>query len=316
MKIADFLQQVSNAKVLPPGRIFAFTAQKEYPLLFTQVCIGWLKKLCHLEIFIIDVQTHTLDQIKSIVSISFLGTQKQYWISGVYSLDIKKRKKWLEFFQNYSGPHILFISQVNDDLGCATLVDLSGQFYIHQATDMLRLLTGLEHSKINYFLSFVYKHVPMISIDQICLFVYYVQVIGKDKSFFETLLPQIIGSKSSLFLLSQYLFSKQPDKFFLEWKKLASHYSPAFWTSFWSEQFWSASLYVHYMRRKEHAEAKLAAGRLPFSFLNQDWRLYSVTELQNAHNGIYALDVQFKSGVGHDSQLDLLYTNFLYSNCK
>ena len=60
-----------------------------------------------------------------------------------------------------------------------------------------------------------------------------------------------------------------------------------------------------------HGDAKQISFRLPFTFVQKDWRSYSIRELKNAHQFIYTLDYDFKHG--STMAFDLFFSKF-FSN--
>jgi hypothetical protein len=65
------------------------------------------------------------------------------------------------------------------------------------------------------------------------------------------------------------------------------------------------------MERREMVEAKKVGFRLPFSFMQRDWKKTSVHELIQAHDCIYALDYGLKNG--GEFWMELFYTKFFES---
>jgi hypothetical protein len=128
-------------------------------------------------------------------------------------------------------------------------------------------------------------------------------------SFFE----KIIVPETSLFVISQYFFAKDSRAFFNVWHQYQLEYPLAFWSVFWSEQLWRAYFVWFYLNQKNHAAAKSMSFRLPFTYLQKDWKKSSLTELKNAHQYIYELDLNAKSSVETTYSLDLFYSKF-FSN--
>jgi hypothetical protein len=110
--------------------------------------------------------------------------------------------------------------------------------------------------------------------------------------------------------LSQALFDRKSRQFFLQWQRVSLIYPPQFWISFWSEQLWRACSYIQLQKDGKRDEAKKIGYRLPFSFLNNAWRTYSIGELQQAHSLLYDIDYHLKQG-GNEYSLELLYARLL-----
>ena len=60
------------------------------------------------------------------------------------------------------------------------------------------------------------------------------------------------------------------------------------------------------MKKNDRVGAKKISYRLPFSFLNRDWRKFSLEELKGAHSFLYTLDYKLKNNC-EPGYLDLFY---------
>lgn len=132
----------------------------------------------------------------------------------------------------------------------------------------------------------------------------------------DALLEQIRGmlkSESSLFTLSQLFFAKQPEAFYRYLATIQSMYPEQFWISFWSEQLYRAFFYVTYMKKGNQSEAQKIGARLPFSFLQRDWRKHESAALASSHAFLYELDSALKNSRG-ELGFDRFYHNFFKGN--
>jgi hypothetical protein len=128
----------------------------------------------------------------------------------------------------------------------------------------------------------------------------------------EVLFEQLRGMlkpESSLFTLSQLFFAKQPEAFYRYLATIESVYPEQFWISFWSEQLYRAFFYVTYMKKGNQSEAQKIGTRLPFSFLQRDWRKHEPAHLAQAHAFLYELDSALKNSRG-ELGFDRFYHNF------
>ena len=98
-------------------------------------------------------------------------------------------------------------------------------------------------------------------------------------------------------------------QFFESWNSMSRDYSDLFWTTFWSEQLFKASAYISLNNGKNFLQAKRIAYRLPFSFIQKDWKMLKVHELAQAHNQLYAIDMNIKNGL--NAHLEHFYLNFM-----
>jgi len=125
----------------------------------------------------------------------------------------------------------------------------------------------------------------------------------------------IIEPTHSLFLLSQYFFSKKTKPFFEQWSQSIDTYMPPFWATFWADQVWRAYIYCDLMQQKKYAEAKKAQYKLPFSLINRDWSSLKLSELQKAHQFLAAMDFRLKNG-GSPIALELFYGTFFMNKFR
>jgi hypothetical protein len=119
----------------------------------------------------------------------------------------------------------------------------------------------------------------------------------------------IIAPKSSLFTLSTYFFAKDARLFFPLWVRISHEYSPQFWVVYWAEQLWRAHGFLQLHKKNKKDDAKKIAFRLPFGFIQREWRNYSVRELRNAHAMMYEIDFRLKNG-SDDYILDFFFSKF------
>lgn len=149
-----------------------------------------------------------------------------------------------------------------------------------------------------------------LDLDRACLLLEYLQVMGgQSKEFFEHWLHQLVVPQSSLFRLSQYFFARQRTSFLKYWHAVKDEYPEQFWISYWSDQVWRAAFYCKYMQDRKLADAKKIGYRLPFSFLQKDYRTITFNELLEIHESLYTLDYNLKHG-GSPAGLDVVLTSF------
>ena len=132
------------------------------------------------------------------------------------------------------------------------------------------------------------------------------------KQFITEWVDILIMPERSLFTLSTLFFSKDIVPFLILWKSFKQTYSVHFWISYWSDQLFRAYHYICAKRVQKIVYAKKFAYRLPFSFIQRDWKNYSPEQLSKAHQKLYDLDFNIKQGI--DEQfLDLwIYESITY----
>ncbi len=309
MKLEHFLSDQSAQDAMRKASVICLQV-KEYPLLFCHSLIAFLAKK-----FAISITPHYMDSdnneaVMASLQTTFLGQTLWYWLHGDTSLTKKSADTWYDFLRSYKGPNTLIF--------CATkpVGRVPASWYVLQLPDAIdssyfKYVEQIITFKQPSFSANLFKVVRTMSLDTAWLMCYYGLLLNKNNQLFlDTWLPHLIMPEVSLFALSQALFDRKPRQFFMHWQRMSSLYSPQFWISFWSEQLWRACCYIRLQKEGKRQEAKQIGYRLPFAFLNNGWRSYSVTELQQAHMLLYDIDYHLKQG-GTEYSLELLYAQFL-----
>ena len=290
---------------------------QDYPLLFFSLFIKKLQSIPAHVIETIDLAHVDSAQAQSMLQTSFLGMRVCYWLQNINELDEKKQKFWLGYVQQYTGPHTL-IFYTNDQ-----------EFVLPRSKNLVLIMVPEsldEKAGILLFQSLnqkgvtvqwaplcarLFKKFDTLSLESACLLMYYIRLLGAHvDAFLDQWLNKILMPEQSLFTLSTYFFAKKNTLFFKQWSAIQHDYAEVFWVSYWSEQSWRAYHFVNLMRSNNVAEAKKIGTRLPFSFMQKDWRLHSLEQLQALHNDIYAVDYALKNGASCSS-LDVVYSKFL-----
>ena len=94
------------------------------------------------------------------------------------------------------------------------------------------------------------------------------------------------------------------------WDTFEAEYPMTFWCAYWSEQLWRAYHARYYLDRQQMQQAKSIAYRLPFSYMQKDWKKSTLIELRNAHQWIYELDLAYKNNIETQAGIDLFFTKF------
>lgn len=249
---------------------------------------------------------------------SFLGMGITYWLLAIDQIDKKYHHEILQYLKKYTGPHqvILFLSQAD-----ARMLDTTRVITIPEKVSQdifVSLYNFLRKKAFASQLAFIkelYTHHDRITIDQACMIISYMQVLGRYQEM-EPLLSQILESEKSLFTLSQFFFAKNGASFFKLWDLYQKEYSELFWCTFWGEQVWRAYYARYFLERKQIALAKNVGFRLPFTFMQKDWTKSTFQELKNAHQYIYELDLAYKNNLETQLGLDLFYTKFFLGEFK
>lgn len=289
-----------------------FKGNQTYPLLFFSLLFTHFKNTSSLMIQTIDVGQEDTVTILAKLETTFLGMSTLYWLKNITDLDEKKRTYWLNYVQSYAGPnHILFFTNnatalsskvhheilIGDVIDQKTFIELISFFYPNAAmptTTIARIFKGRD----------------AIALDTACVLMQYVQLLGANSDLFITQwLDKIIMPEQSLFTLSTSFFAKKPEPFFKQWATISGDFADVFWVSFWSEQLWRAYHFVILTKSKQFAEAKKIGMRLPFTFIQRDWKLHTPQSLLAAHHHMYAIDCALKNS-GSSIALDAFYSKF------
>lgn len=309
VSIFDFLDPQKFSDHLEQKKVIFFSG-KEYPFSFFSF---FLKKIrLNYPVSYLNLHESTLSFINSRLEQSFLGTSQFYWLGNIEELSDKDRKNLLNYLDSYKGPNYVgvFISQelIEEEIKDYIICDYVSQ--LKHINNLLILWPAEKYKTIAIFLQKALNKFGKISLDQACLFAQYAVLLGtKSDEFFQTWFEKIATQEQSLFTLSKYFFAKDATSFFRYWNILKEDYPPVFWTTYWSEQLFKAFSFIQLHNLGNDGLARQIAYRLPFSFIQYDWKKNSIVELKKAHEYIYDLDCKFKNG-GSDIALDIFYGKF------
>ena len=284
---------------------------KEYSQLFFPFFLKRFTQITTRNIEYIDLSLCGAEYIKSKLNVSFLGQRACYWLSNISNLNAKEKKYWLSYLKDYKGPNSVLFFVEKKDCAYDQAIDIDGILEQKNIVHVTSFLFPKHFGYANVFLSKALTNLKNYSVDDIMLLVHYGMFLGcKTREFIDSWLFKIVPQESSLFILAQNFFAKKKQIFLKQISGFLKMYPSLFWVSFWSDQLWRASIYVFLMNKKEFEEAKKVSYRLPFSFINYDWKRYSSTELKNAHKFLYSIDHSLKNS-GPEYGLDVFYLKFL-----
>lgn len=308
MKLETFFTSY-NQRTITEHPVTLFTGKK-YPFLFFT---AFLKKLRTDYSFskIVSYDNSSYALLLAQLSTTFLGQKELVWLGDISSLeDVDFKKKILALLPTYRGPHTLMGYVSQDDVPPSFTHTLSLDEKCTLADRKIAITFLFPHVTLDVVEDFL-KAARSESLDQAVVMAYYAAVIGKNNQTFKNeWLTNIIEPEASLFSLSQYFFGRKPDLFWPLWSCLKGQYAAPFWTTYWSEQLWRAYYVVKLYKENNITEAKQLSYRLPFSFLQRDWKHVSRRELQRAHSFLYAGDYAFKNG-NSEFFLEVFYSIFL-----
>lgn len=261
----------------------------------------------------IDSSTVTVTECIALLQTCFLGMSKVYWIRNFEQAEKKYQRLLWSVLAEYKGPHQLIIFLPTSE--CTGLsqqflkVDIPAAVTMPMLLALGMLMTGKDTVIIQRFAQKIFSLVDHLLLDQACMALSYVPVMGKyneQASFFTHIIPP----EKSLFMLSQHFFAKETSSFYSLWYQFETEYPLTFWSTFWSEHLWRAYHTRYFIENNQLQQARIAAARLPFSFLQKHWKKSSLAELKNAHQFIYELDREAKNSNETPAGLELFYSKF------
>lgn len=311
MKLGQFFGVVAQQQ-LDAYPILLFSS-KQYPVLFFSTLLAQLRQQYNLEPKSVLFDQLSSQALHAQLSTTFLGRSDLLWLGDFSSLEpVALKKQMLALVGSYQGPHRL--------LGCIHPDDVSAAM-----KTVISLDEDLSEYDRRALAAFLFPHIPSAadaveklvkgtrlgSIDQLVMVAQYAGVVGKNVSLFvDQWMKKIIAPESSLFDLSSYFFGRKTEQFWSSWHVLKDEYAAPFWTTYWSEQLWRAHYVIKLYKENKITEAKQLSFRLPFSFLQRDWKNLSAAELQRAHQFLYDGDYAFKNG-GSEFFIEVFYATFL-----
>lgn len=307
--LSSFIAQLEQPTFFTNNPVICCTGASYTPFFFSLL----LQHLRNNEISLENVDHTVLENasFKAKCETSFLGLSMIYWL-GDSALFERKQAELLAYLKQYQGPNTLiffttalvaeapwFTVTIPTEIGQQEFLQLGELWYPGSIKQTSRFVIHL------------FKKYHKVPLDKACLLMHYATVVGGATDLFmQEWVDGLIVPDKSLFTLSAHFFAKNGGAFFELWQRIAHDYPPVFWTSFWSEQLFRAIGFVQYMRAKNMIEAKKISYRLPFSFIQKDWKLISVNELQRMHNTLYEVEYELKNGLC-EHRIEYWYSSFL-----
>jgi len=320
MELLPFLTSLTSPRSLDPYNMVILQAKEPAPLLFNTALRARIAALGS-KIDMLDPAELDFALFRSTLETSFLGMSTRYWLYTA-ELDERKQRQVLTYLGSYQGPHtiVVCVDEEHVELVSSAQKSLCIVLPPHVTEKMFIELAQFlypAHISKNFaqFAQAIFKRRLSIALDTACLLMQYGVVLGAaTPQFVAQWLDKIVVADKSLFTLSQHFFARDTHRFFTLWRTLKDDYPEVFWLTYWSEQLWRACIVVNLQRENNIVEAKKMSFRLPFSFMQKDWRNYSGGELKNAHHFVYDLDYRLKNG--SICPMELLYAKFFLGDFK
>lgn len=313
MKLSSWLSTLSPDTI--SGYSSVYLLSKDYQPVITTLLMQAIQRKCgddrYTKIDLSEKQAEFQQQL----AISFLGQSQKFWVGSLDALSLQQRSYWFNYCAQYEGPHQIWCHSQEKPLATtrALILEvpsfLEYDEFINIAPLFFPLLTA---SKCAQFRALFQKR-NMIASDTACILMNYVGVVSVQHIplFLQEWVSTLVLPEHSLFTLSSLFFAKDVNNFLLMWESIKQSYSIHFWITYWSEQLFRAYHYSTAQQMSDIQQAKKYAYRLPFSFIQRDWKKYSISTMRLLHQQLYDLDYRIKQG-GDEQFFDLLLYQALH----
>jgi hypothetical protein len=314
MHILEFIQALESDQFLEQYATIIWRAEEYSALFFSRIYthLKYHKKIGIIPISPADqVWQHAQAQLTTL----FLGNKQYYWFSDFSHIDQATKENWYNFIQNYTGPHCLLVyipkivalTETKQQLIVEIPVYVSAELFNKLYNALFSFGAAVDPLFLQKLFSF---HKNILLEDALRIMAYY-QVLGRKYDvFLNNWLDKLLVPEKSLFTLSQYLFAQDKTLFLKHWLSVKADYPAEYWVVFWSEQIAQAITFVSVASTQSPLEARKLVNRLPFSFMNKDWKRFKIPFLAQAHQFLYDFDYNLKNGAD-DWGIELWYYKFL-----
>ena len=305
MKLIHWLSSLSTSTLEPYKTIYIVSD------VYHSVCISLLLKIIQKNIGLSHIYitlSERQNELEHQFAISFLGQQQWYWLGSLDVLIAQQRIHWLNYLNGYQGPHQIWCHTKEQIIlhEHNFIIELPNLINFNEFVEIARhIFPAVSQERFNLFQTVFKKH-NSLSLDTACLIMQYASILSVQqiKQFITEWIDIFIISEHSLFTLSTLFFAKDIMQFLALWRLLKQTYSVHFWISYWSDQLFRAYQYICAKQIKNVTYTKKYAYRLPFSFIQRDWKKHNIVQLRKAHGQLYDLDFNLKQG-GDEMFLDL-----------
>ena len=328
MKLEELFIKICD-KSFWPNQNTLFFKGSNYPFLFINYLFKMLeeKKIIPSHFKNLIINSTDKIQVSGSLQQSFLGAKTFYWLGEYKFKKTDKTKiKLIDFLLTYKGPNIAAIYINEDKLPAKTLkliknnpdgslIELKEQIDFNDFKSMLLFFEkSINEKKLKIALQ-IFKSTKMLPLDAAISLMNYLELISVKMAdnFYNYISSTLIQDNPSLSNLAEYFFAKKPEQFFNLWSKIYQDYPEMFWVAFWSEQIWKAHYVVKYLKQKDFTAARSLSFRLPYSFINKDWKKAELPSLQLCYQFLYNYDFALKTGSTFCA-LDLFYLNYFTNN--
>lgn len=315
MNFQEFLTASSTPDFWQQYRSYCFVGTS-YPLLWFSKLFNSLKEnnilpIPYQRLFLETTERKVID---AALTQSILGNYSFYWCGALPSeRETKQGTDLASMLASYDGPHTVafFVTKPPKNIASHALVitlpqELTPEQIMHLG--QTNLLPD-DQVKKNFLKNMVQKNVRL-DVETCSLLLSHLELIpNAELATASNFLETLTGSAPSLSHLTEQFFAKNAAQFFHLWSKLHHAYPDIFWIFFWAEQTWRAHHVIDALAEKNFVQAKKIGYRLPYAFMNRDWKKSSTKELANAYEFLYHLDYALKTGSTFCA-LDLFYIKY------
>lgn len=313
MDIVQFLQLCKKSDPFSMYTVIGLKQEQDEPLslFFNSLIIFFKKKYPHYVFQSVSVEDFSIEELCFKLHYCFLGSPILFWLKGIQHMHSGDQKKLFDFLSLYQGRNkIIYLGEGMFRSNVSISISLPAKVLLSDVKEFCHFY-DISPKIIATYITQLRKITSHISLDEVCNLMSYAFLLGvKNEHFLSEWTLLLFAPDASLFLLSQYFFAKKSSLFFNYWASIEHHYNSSFWTVFWSEQLWRAAHFVMLKKMNRSLDAQKIAYKIPFSFINNDWRNYTFEELQNAHSYLCLLEHMLKNGAS-EYGLELFYMKFL-----
>jgi len=253
----------------------------------------------------IDVHEADIAHIRAQLTTAFLGQKYVYILQGMYSLDKRVQKRICDMIFSQTLCHHVVLFTEHESLIQQYIKQYQTGVYIRcdriSRDPFVRIYYILFHQTFpQAYCAYIFSQFTSLTFDTAYLVMTYYYFLGKRfPEWCHEWLSYVVTQRISLFQLSEYFFKKNATKVWLTWDEMQPMYPHEFWVAFWSEQLWQAYTFITIARNHTVARARTYVNKLPYSFMQGDWRHISLHTIVRAMVYIYEMDVALKSGGVH-----------------
>jgi len=295
--------------------VLCFKSNSYYGLFFRQLFdYAAHQKLLPAELGKIDIAAIDKKALQATLSQTMLGASYFYWLGNISALPAKNKELVLSYAATYQGPHViaLFVDD-NEKVGFKAkdaVIEIPAMVDFILFEELAKAFNYILVGKKREVAQQIFSLVRTINLDEACMLYHYLELVSsKAYEEYVAYLAQLVGASPSLQQLSEAFFARNAQEFFRVWSMVYHEYPEMFWVVFWSEQVWRAYHVVQFLTKKDFVAAKRMSFRLPYSFVNRDWKKAKAAELSKFYERLYSIDFAIKQGSTFYS-LDFLYFEY------